>query len=383
MENKSSRRHKEEQHDRSSSSHGSGKKKSKKGILKNSSSSESHRSQAKEYDVPNCTPTKPASRKSHRNSSSSCARVDDLDFEPSYYEARERTHRRNKDVMEEPEIGQNIYDTPKISSVKWKEDLAAAYDIVAKGSKNGLVSAVNMQIMPNKGAKNVVADTGSFYENIGFNDIEGAVIEHENESEFDNFLESEGVYDFPRPRKADTIYFNENFEDDIPTYDTPRKKVDDNGFDNDDDEIDCIECDYDIPKVREATLTPIEEEESQEYDVPRNNAMVKTPSEDNLYENQHFGNSKVDLEPIYMNEIHDDRSSGYRSSSSPSIHSEENLYENGAVALSSDELSSQGSHGSQVKIKDEEKNLPFKIMYPYISISMHWTFKIFASVKTS
>jgi len=347
MENKSSRRHKEEQQDRSSSSHGSGKKKSKKGILKNSSSSESHRSQAKEYDVPNCTPTKPASRKSHRNSSSSCARVDDLDFEPGYYEARQRSHRRNKDVEDEPEIGQNIYDTPKISSVKWKEDLAAAYDIVAKGSKNGLVSAVNMQIMPNNGAKNVVADTGSFYENIGFNDIEGSVIEHENESEFDHFLESEGVYDFPRPRKADTIYFNENFEDDIPTYDTPRKKVDDHGFDNDDDEIDCIECDYDIPKVREATLTPIEEEESQEYDVPRNNAMVKTPSEDNLYENQHFGNSKVDLEPIYMNEIHDDRSSGYRSSSSPSIHSEENLYENSAVALSSDELSSQGSHGSQ------------------------------------
>merc|ERR1712228_788036 len=61
----------------------------------------------------------------------------------------------------------------------------------------------------------------------------------------------------------------------------------------------------------------------------------------------HFGNPKVDLEPIYMNEINDDRSSGYRSSSSPSIHSEENLYENGAVALSSDELSSQGSHGSQ------------------------------------
>merc|ERR1719350_1804963 len=75
--------------------------------------------------------------------------------------------------------------------------------------------------------------------------------------------------------------------------------------------------------------------------------MVKAPSEDNLYENQHFGHSKVDLEPIYMNEINDDRSSGYRSSSSPSIHSEENLYENGAVALSSDELSSQGSHGSQ------------------------------------
>jgi len=350
METKSSRRHKEDHQERSSSGHGSGKKKSKKGILKNSSSSEpQQRSQAKEYDVPNCSPTKPASRKSHRNSSSSCARVDDLDFEPSYYEAKERSHRRSKEVVEEPEMGQNIYDTPKITSVKWKEDLAAAYDIVAKGSKNGLVSAVNMQIMPNKGAKNAVADS-SFYENIGFNDVEGSMMEHENEneSEFDNFLETEGVYDFPRPRTTDTIYFNENFEDDMPTYDTPRKKVDDTSFDNDEDEIDCIECEYDIPKVREATLTPIEEEDSQEYDVPRNNGMVQASSEDNLYENQHFGNSKEDLdEPIYMNEINDDRSSGYRSSSSPSIHSEENLYENGAVALSSDELSSQGSHGSQ------------------------------------
>ena len=139
--------------------------------------------------------------------------------------------------------------------------------------------------------------------------------------------------------------FNENFEDDIPTYDTPRKKVDDTHFEHDEDEMDCIECDYDVPKVREATLTPIEEEDSQEYDVPRNNGMVKPAiSEENLYENQHFASSKVDLdEPIYMNEINDDRSSGYRSSSSPSIHSEENLYENGAVVVSSDELSSQGS----------------------------------------
>ena len=42
----------------------------------------------------------------------------------------------------------------------------------------------------------------------------------------------------------------------------------------------------------------------------------------------------------------DDRSSGYRSSSSPSINSEENLYENGAMLM--DDFSSQGSQGSQV-----------------------------------
>merc|ERR1712130_1053854 len=81
--------------------------------------------------------------------------------------------------------------------------------------------------------------------------------------------------------------------------------------------------------------------------------MVKTPSEDNLYENQHFGNSKVDLEPIYMNEIQDDRSSGYRSSSSPSIHSEENLYENGALLM--DDFSSQGSQENLI-VEEPERH---------------------------
>ena len=150
------------------------------------------------------------------------------------------------------------------------------------------------------------------------------------------------------------MYINENFDDDIPTYDTPRKKQDFKEEEEEEDELDCIECDYDIPKVREAVLTPIEEEESAEYDVPRNNRTVRsqlTGSEENLYENQHFDSRHPTIieEPIYMNELQDDRSSGYRSSSSPSINSEENLYENGAVLLSSDEISSQGSHGSQVK----------------------------------
>ena len=46
---------------------------------------------------------------------------------------------------------ENIYDTPKTTSVKWKEDLAAAYDIVSKGSRNGIVSAVNLQLVPADG----------------------------------------------------------------------------------------------------------------------------------------------------------------------------------------------------------------------------------------
>ena len=153
---------------------------------------------------------------------------------------------------------------------------------------------------------------------------------------------------FFRPRSQDNVYINENFDDDIPTYDTPRKKQDYKEEDEEEDELDCIECEYDIPKVREAVLTPIEEEEAAEYDVPRNNRTVRsqlTDSEENLYENQHFDSRHPTIieEPIYMNEMNDGGSSGYRSSSSPSIHSEENLYENRAVALSLEEISLRGS----------------------------------------
>ena len=58
----------------------------------------------------------------------------------------ERERRRKEESPPE-----NIYDTPKTTSVKWKEDLAAAYDIVSKGSRNGIVSAVNLQLVPADG----------------------------------------------------------------------------------------------------------------------------------------------------------------------------------------------------------------------------------------
>ena len=48
-----------------------------------------------------------------------------------------------------------------------------------------------------------------------------------------------------------------------------------------------------------------------------------------------------------MNELHDsDRSSGYRSSSIPSVHSEENLYENNGVLVSRS-LEELSLHSSQ------------------------------------
>ena len=43
---------------------------------------------------------------------------------------------------------QNIYDTPKVSSVKWKEDLSAAYERSRAGRKDAKpVAAVNTSLL--------------------------------------------------------------------------------------------------------------------------------------------------------------------------------------------------------------------------------------------
>ena len=163
-------------------------------------------------------------------------------------------------------------------------------------------------------------DGSCFYENVGF---EGRPIGGQ-EPDIEAHIVEQEVYDLPRPRATDNVYINENFDDDPTMYDTPRRKGQEYEEEDEDEEMELMECEYDIPKVREATLTPIEEEESQEYDVPRATKAIRRPlesSEENLYENQLFNSSRPTLEePIYMNELSDDRSSGYRSSSSPSIH---------------------------------------------------------------
>ena len=170
--------------------------------------------------------------------------------------------------------------------MKWKEDLAAAYDMLTRNSKHGLVSASSVG--------NITESEPSFYENIGFNVA----------SEVATNNDGEGVYDIPRPRNVDTLYFNDAFDDEGPTYDTPRKPEDIINYNHDEDDLESEEGDYDIPNVREAVLTPIEEEECQEYDVPRNNQLIKQMSEENLYENQQFVNAAlIEHEPIYMNEI--------------------------------------------------------------------------------
>ena len=342
MESRASRRHRAQESQAQEAEPPQEKKKVKKGILKNSGKHNSKSSSQPgpgDYDVPNSGGGGGPAAKSHRNLSSSCGTIDQLEGgEAGYSQVRERSRRRHREVEDV-----NIYDTPKVTSVKWKEDLAAAYDMLTKNSKHGLVSAASSE--------------PSFYENVGFN-----VRSEEPDAAPQQLQDNEGVYDFPRPRTVDAVYFNDNFEDEGPTYDTPRKQQEIIHY-NDEDLDGTSEGEYDVPKVREATLETIEEEESQEYDVPRNNRMVgpaDTPAaaaedeEENLYENQQFvvlgaaaaAAALLEHEPIYMNELADDRSSGYRSSSSPSINSEENLYENGAMLM--DDFSSQGSQGSQV-----------------------------------
>ena len=84
--------------------------------------------------------------------------------------------------------------------MKWKEDLAAAYDMLTRNSKHGLVSASSVG--------NVAAAAEleqSFYENVGFNVASEVAVASNNDSE--------GVYDIPRPRNLDTLYFNDAFDD--------------------------------------------------------------------------------------------------------------------------------------------------------------------------
>ena len=143
-----------------------------------------------------------------------------------------------------------------------------------------------------------------------------------------------------------------------------------------------IPVEYDVPKIRDSLSTI--EEEHQEYDVPRNCILKATTdfedididpgighnSEENLYENQAYLEPGSEIRDkkrlvdqsnnaIYANDSvvpgntgtfcsefsvvsstnTDDRSSGYRSSSSPSIQSEELYVNESAIGSMEDSAS--------------------------------------------
>ena len=159
------------------------------------------------------------------------------------------------------------------------------------------------------------------------------------------------------------------FPDNLDTYDVPRT-IKNTDVVSTDLPADLVPADYDVPKNRDSLSTI--EEEHQEYDVPK--AVVEPdliippppmpPSSDdkeNLYQNQGEIFSNEDDQSIYANDdviksnanaivnttklgggsthscSSDDRSSGYRSSSSPSIQSEE-LYVNELALTASNSM---------------------------------------------
>eukprot|EP00095_Tigriopus_kingsejongensis_P001858 snap_masked-scaffold1139_size60066-processed-gene-0.2 protein:Tk01858 transcript:snap_masked-scaffold1139_size60066-processed-gene-0.2-mRNA-1 annotation:"hypothetical protein LOTGIDRAFT_164583" len=146
-------------------------------------------------------------------------------------------------------------------------------------------------------------------------------------------------------------------------YDVPRRS-------NLEELSDFIPQEYDIPKIRDSLSTI--EEEHQEYDIPRsslvhaNGSFVLSGqgssgrgSVEDLFENQTYSVTKGSDNQSPSTQSHmfpqdkghnfcdytsqnDDRSSGYRSSSSPSIQSEE-LYANESAIASMEDLDSVGS----------------------------------------
>ncbi|TRY62880.1 hypothetical protein TCAL_02029 [Tigriopus californicus] len=169
-------------------------------------------------------------------------------------------------------------------------------------------------------------------------------------------------------RKIDSLDDEAIYQNDgigLENYDIPRR--------NQVEELsDFMSQEYDTPKIRDSLSTI--EEEHQDYDIPKQ-SFVQTRTEvpsplngdgssgrgsaEDLYENQTYSVPKHNSSStqshstnMYPNEKNhhycdfssqnDDRSSGYRSSSSPSIQSEE-LYVNESAIASMEDLDSVGS----------------------------------------
>lgn len=130
---------------------------------------------------------------------------------------------------------------------------------------------------------------------------------------------------------------------------------------------------YDVPKIRDS-LSTIEEEQ---YDVPKNIIIKEAAcedlddpighnSEENLYENQAYlnqeDNKKYDahnfseFSVVSNSHTDDSRSSGYRSSSSPSIQSEELYVNESAIGSMEDTSSGNPSPATDVTLMVEEAN---------------------------
>lgn len=299
----------------------------------------------------------------------------------------------------------NIYDQPKVPAVKCssnqrdsperhgerevdsntytKEEVNRIYKAIVKAAENSSKSGDSFE--------------PTFYENVSNKPSSGsnpALITDEALTRCNNDLgkvcgDDDVLYDVPRSkqkvarkllpeeidefrnkcdeRKIDSleeaIYQNDGIG--LENYDIPRRS-------HVEELSDFMSQEYDIPKIRDSLSTI--EEEHQDYDIPKQSFVqtrtdVPSPlngdgssgrgSAEDLYENQTYSVPKHNSSPIQSNSTNmypneknhhycdfasqnDDRSSGYRSSSSPSIQSEE-LYVNESAIASMEDLDSVGS----------------------------------------
>ena len=229
-----------------------------------------------------------------------------------------------------------IYDRPKVPAMK--------YEVDSSRGRQGVEDSVRSQQQ-------------GLYENF--------VLE-EKQHEDKGYNDLQVLYDVPKSNKRvvteEAIYVNDEAaaENDPKRlgYDVPRMQ---NLSDL------ALPQDYDVPKIRDSLSTI---EEDQEYDVPRSSAasLIVPPHKFSSNSTAEADEEKADVSgrskyavpksspstTIYANDrssycsdftttnSNDDRSSGYRSSSSPSIQSEE-LYVNESAIASMEDLDSCGS----------------------------------------
>jgi len=227
----------------------------------------------------------------------------------------------------------DIYDRPKMPAMKYVRGVADDDD-GGEGSKAGKIrpgrggggggdqqgSSRRDEERQRRSVSHSTSPQPQVYENFEYveKNADGEVPLYDNEPA--------ALYDVPRSNRpvladaaeSNNLYQNEAqvTDDGERDYDVPRQA----NLSAPRPLRDLVPEEYDVPKIRDSLSTI--EEEHQDYDVPR--------AQDEQAQRQH-----IDFEhkPSHHPPV-DDRSSGYRSSSSPSIHSEE-LYVNEAATSSS------------------------------------------------
>ena len=261
------------------------------------------------------------------------------------------------------EQSDHIYDQPRVPAMKYLHTSGELVDPIGRQQKSSVLElqeeigrvcdVLAKQVHTNEDKLVVTDEDQGFYQNFpsssGYSDVE--LVHYDVPCANKKVEVEEAIYMNDGCYRISTIeeVATEEVEEE-KEYNVPRgKQLEDL----------IISQDYNVPKIRDSLSTI--EEEHQDYDIPRaitgKNIKSETTEEktEDYYKNtksiRHGSNSNS----IYANDktfceasqhSNDDRSSGYRSSSSPSIQSEE-LYANESAVVSMEDLDSCGSFNKQ------------------------------------